>query len=80
MVVDTNYRLGCMKNGVDDIKTHSWFQDINWEILLQKKNYGPLNPNISKEGDTHNFYKFSDIKFQEDLDENIDYDKIFQDF
>ena len=39
-------RLGC--NGIKEIKEHSWFKNINWEELLNKKMKSPFVP---KDGD-----------------------------
>jgi serine/threonine protein kinase len=80
LVVDSTKRLGCMKGEADDIKKHAWFTGINWTDLLQRKEQGPLNPGISKDGDTHNFYRYSDVDIHEDFDVNVDYDEIFRDF
>jgi len=80
LVVDSSKRLGCMKGEVDDIKGHPWFSGINWIELIHRKEQGPLNPGVSKDGDTHNFYKYSDVDIHEDFDVNVDYDEIFKDF
>ena len=39
-------RLGC--NGINEIKEHSWFKNINWDELLNKKMKSPFIP---KDGD-----------------------------
>jgi protein kinase X len=77
LVVDHTRRLGCMKGGTADIKNHPWFRGIDWDGLLQKKYVGPLNPGLQRDGDTHNFYKYSDVNVQEEPDDGADYDKIF---
>ncbi len=38
-------RLGS-KNGVDDIKSHPWCQDIDWNAFLQKKITPPWKPRL----------------------------------
>ena len=82
LIVESSKRLGCVTNqgGVEQIKTHPWFSSINWLDLTNKSIPGPLNPTISKEGDTHNFYKYSDVDINEEFDVNLDYEKIFEDF
>ena len=37
---DLSKRFGNLKDGANDIKTHRFFEDINWDDLLKKK----LNP------------------------------------
>jgi len=34
---DLTRRYGNLVNGVEDIKKHSWFHDINWLAVLEKK-------------------------------------------
>lgn len=82
LVVDSTRRLGCMRNGVADIKHHPWFRGVDWNGLLNKIYVGPLNPGVQKDGDTHNFYKYSDVNVREegDVADNTDYDKVFADF
>jgi len=80
LVVDQAKRLGCCKNGVADIKNHPWFAGIDWEALANPHFAGPLNPGVTKEGDTHNFYKYSDVSLTEDTDPQVDYDSIFATF
>jgi len=38
-------RLG-FKNDIDDIKTHSWFENTNWDHILQKKVDPPYRPTV----------------------------------
>jgi hypothetical protein len=82
LVVDSKQRLGCMKHGVDDIKNHPWFSGLDWKLLHLRTKPGPLNPNVTTEGDTHNFYRYSeDGSTQETpLDEDVDLNKFFSEF
>ena len=36
LVKDPNKRIGCMAGGVDEIKNHPFFNDIDWEKLYMK--------------------------------------------
>ena len=58
LVVDITRRLGCLKNGVRDIKVHPFFATINWDTLYSKERKGPLETVINSEGDTHNYVKY----------------------
>ena len=53
---DPKKRLGYGSYGVDDIKKHSWFKDMNFEALINKNIKPPLKPS---ENIDRNFY----IKF-----------------
>ncbi len=35
--VDLTKRFGNLKNGVNDIKNHRWFQSTDWIAIYQKK-------------------------------------------
>eukprot|EP01114_Cavostelium_apophysatum_P016833 TRINITY_DN4866_c0_g1_i1.p1 TRINITY_DN4866_c0_g1~~TRINITY_DN4866_c0_g1_i1.p1 ORF type:complete len:575 (+),score=98.55 TRINITY_DN4866_c0_g1_i1:319-2043(+) len=80
LVVDHTQRLGCTKEGPSFIKRHPWFAGIDWEKLPLCQQAGPLNPGLQKEGDTHNFYKYSDVNITEEPDIHADVDVLFRDF
>ena len=73
--------------GINEIKNHAWFKDINWDKLLMKK---IISPYIPKDGDnfdkkfcefTNEFYK--DIKIKEKYNNIIrqkDYSNIFKNY
>ena len=80
LVPDSSARLGCTRGAIEEVKNHEWFSGIDWDTLPEKRFCGPLNPEIHKDGDTHNFYKYSDVTINEELDANVNYDLIFADF
>ena len=53
---DPNDRLGA--RGVEDIKHHPFFKDINWESIRQSQ--VPYIPDITGEADTRHFDKFEE--------------------
>ena len=55
LVADLSKRYGNLKNGVNDIKNHRWFSDIDWNLLVQKKIPVPYKPTVKYEI----FFKFS---------------------
>jgi len=55
LTADLGKRYGNLKNGVDDIKQHKWFKDINWQNLLAKQLPVPFRPLVRGEADTSNF-------------------------
>lgn len=68
-----------MKNGVQDIKGHAWFSDINWIALLNKEVSAPFTPKISGAGDCSNFDDFKDEYKIKHVDKCL-YEKEFSDF
>eukprot|EP00301_Raphidiophrys_heterophryoidea_P026679 c9267_g1_i1.p1 GENE.c9267_g1_i1~~c9267_g1_i1.p1 ORF type:complete len:447 (-),score=86.73 c9267_g1_i1:430-1770(-) len=52
------YRIGNLKGGVEDIKTHPWFKDLDWTALEQKRLKAPYVPKVKSENDTSNFPKY----------------------
>ena len=47
-----NNRIGCGKEGADEIKRHAFFKDIDWEKLLAKELIPPFIPNTTSAYDT----------------------------
>jgi len=48
-------RLGNLKSGVEDIKQHKWFQDIDFDALLKRQLKAPWVPKVAGIADTSNF-------------------------
>lgn len=48
-------RLGNLKGGVEDIKSHKWFASIDFDELLKKTIKAPWLPAIKNALDTSNF-------------------------
>jgi hypothetical protein len=60
LVADVTKRYGCLKSGVDDIKTHRFFKGLEWGDLAAKKIKADYIPQISDGGDTSNFTTYPD--------------------
>lgn len=60
---DLTKRLGRLKNGVNDIKYHKWYRDINWKALYCQELIAPMKPMVRNDGDTTNFVKYSDTPY-----------------
>ncbi|XP_062503723.1 ribosomal protein S6 kinase alpha-5-like [Corticium candelabrum] len=52
---DAKRRLGCGRNGVEDIKQHQWFDGLDWACLKSKQMSPPFVPVIRDELDVSNF-------------------------
>lgn len=69
LVQDLGKRYGNLKNGVNDIKQHKWFREIDWERLVLKEYESPYKPSVKSESDTSNFDEYAD---SEDLPPVVD--------
>jgi cGMP-dependent protein kinase 1 len=53
-------RLGVQKNGIKDIKAHSWFSDFDFEQLEERKMPAPLMLPVKNNTDMSNFDEYFD--------------------
>lgn len=67
LVADLSKRYGNLKNGVEDIKSHRWFNKVDWKNLLAKKLQVFYKPSVKyffmlyrNPGDTSNFNNYPD--------------------
>merc|ERR1711920_193354 len=60
LTADLGKRYGNLKNGVDDIKQHKWFKDLDWNALLEKRLPAPFKPPVKGETDTSMFDDYPD--------------------
>ena len=67
LVQDLSKRYGNLKGGVNDIKNHRFFKELDWNGLVKYKLKAPYVPNISGKGDCNNFAVSEDS----DEDENV---------
>lgn len=79
---DITFRLGNLKNGVDDIKNHPWFNEVIWENLLQGNIETPYEPNIpAGVGDASQFEKYPEDRYDYGISNVPDeYGHFFPDF
>ena len=60
LVHDRTKRIGNLRNGAEDVKTHKWFEELDWEDVFNKKLKPPFVPKVKSEGDTSYFEDYSD--------------------
>ena len=60
LVHDRTKRIGNLRNGAEDVKTHQWFEELDWEDVFNKKLKPPFVPKVKSEWDTSNFEDYSD--------------------
>lgn len=49
-----------MKDGVNDIKNHKWFEDFSWDEIEKESAKAPYIPTIKDPSDTSNFSEYPD--------------------
>ena len=59
---DRTKRIGCLKNGAEDVKNHKWFAKLSWDAVLALEIPAPFVPQVSSADDTHNFDPYPDSK------------------
>jgi serine/threonine protein kinase len=60
LVADLSKRYGNLKDGVNDIKKHRWFNNFSWDDLMKKKIKAPYVPVVKSLGDVSNFEEYPD--------------------
>lgn len=78
-------RLGNISGGVDRIKSHPFFDDIDWEALYYKKMKGPILPRVDHPADAGNFDEYPDptekeLEARYDKEMKSMYEGFFRDF
>jgi protein kinase A len=64
LVADLSKRYGNLREGVNDIKKHRWFNNFSWEDLLKKKIKPAYIPQVKSLGDVSNFEEYPDSNSQ----------------
>jgi len=72
-------RLGTLKGGAADIKTHPWFEKFDFNALLQKKIKPPILPKIKSNIDLSNFEdaKHEKVEIEPYHDDGSNWDRDF---
>ena len=70
--IDPNKRLGSAENGWEDVKAHSYFNDVDWDKAKEKKLQPPFIPKVENEEDIKYFEKtFTDEPIYNDNGEAL---------
>ncbi|XP_060792710.1 cAMP-dependent protein kinase catalytic subunit PRKX-like isoform X1 [Neoarius graeffei] len=62
LVVDKTKRLGNLRGGAEDVKSHKWFRSVDWEVVPQRKLKPIIIPEVAHEGDPSNFEAYPEEK------------------
>ena len=80
LVADRTKRIGNLRNGAEDVKTHKWFNGMDWEEVFNRKLRPPLVPRVRYDGDTANFDDYSKEEIQKAVKVTEREAKLFEDF
>mmetsp|Transcript_91090 Transcript_91090/g.181110 ORF Transcript_91090/g.181110 Transcript_91090/m.181110 type:complete len:384 (-) Transcript_91090:268-1419(-) len=58
LTYDRNKRLGCLKDGAEDIKRHKWYKGFDWEVLSNRSLPPPFVPAVKGADDTSMFDRY----------------------
>lgn len=64
---DRTKRLGCIKGGVNTIKTHKWFAKWDWDVTFKEQQPVPWKPDVADESDTAHFDEYPDSEEVEEV-------------
>ena len=78
--VDQSRRLGCTAIGAEEIKSHMWFQGIDWAKVYAHRYQPPLVPIVESDGDSSNFADYSDPAAVQDVLASMPVDVTFEGF
>ena len=76
-------RLGNLSDGANQIKSHPFFNGVDWDALYYRRFKGPIVPRVSHSADASNFDEYdpapeSDSIFTADMER--EYGDAFKDF
>lgn len=57
---DRTKRLGCLRNGAEDVKKAKWFSKTEWDDVYNLKLPAPFLPEVASDSDTHHFDPYPD--------------------
>jgi serine/threonine protein kinase len=60
LTADRTKRLGCLRNGAEDVKAHKWFARVDWDAVYGCSIRPPFAPRVKGESDTSNFDDYPD--------------------
>lgn len=64
--------MGSGPRGVEDIKDHVFFYDIEWDLVAEKQITPPYKPEVQSEGDVGNIDKiFTKEKPAETIEDSL---------
>jgi len=57
---DPTQRLGCLRNGAEDVANEAWFAKVDWQSVLDRFIPAPFFPPVAHPGDSSNFDEYEE--------------------
>lgn len=80
LVADRTKRLGCMRNGAEDIKKHKYFSKVDWAAVFEERLVPPYAPPVYGPGDHQNFDHYPDSPLQQPIKLSPEDQALFSEF
>lgn len=82
---DVTQRLGHIQGGSKRVKSHPWFDSVNWDDLYYRRVKGPIVPRVEHAADAANFEEYPPPPDSAQLEPYTDdmrekYEPLFEDF
>ena len=81
--LDRSRRLGNIQGGASKVKQHEFFNGVDWDAILERRQRGPIVPPIRYPGDTQCFDEYPEDDQNRDVyteEMAKTYDEYFKDF
>jgi len=78
--VDKMKRLGNLKGGAEDVKTHEWFTGVDWKKVADRKIPAPFPVKVSSPGDSRHFAKYAEEELVQSVPLTPEQQQLFADF
>lgn len=64
LLIEPLKRIGCLKNGIADVKGHLWFNRLDWDLLWKKKMVPSYLPKVKSPSDISNFLAVQELELR----------------
>jgi serine/threonine protein kinase len=77
---DKSKRLGCLKDGLMEVKNHQWFRGVDWKMVESRQINPPIPVFLKNQADTRYYEKYQDSLGYTGGEISPENQKLFEDF